>query len=879
MRKVRWLYFIILILTPILANLDDLIEGIFTLPGDGMITMSSKIFEARYLFTDFPLWNRFVGMGTPFIGSPDHASLYPFNLLLSILDPVSFSNVYFIIHLVTMGIFSFYFIEQVTNNQNAAFYGAFVLENTSRISGFRREHILVYTAIVWLPLILFFIMRYSKTKKIKYLLASALAMTIQLSGGHPQLVFYSIAFAFLFLIILEIKNKSYTRDIVISLSTLLIAFLLFSSVLLIPAFKIMVQANRSSAANYFCLFSTSWENLSSLLFPYLYSLHPISPLGDYKTSGADYELYYGIIPLAFAGYVLTAQNKNNLTRLGLAVLVLVFFYSSICNIPILGDLAQSVPIINSFGVQSRVLFIFDLFFCLLAGLGFAALFEKKNVQKIRFYSFCFLLAVFSLSLTASATGSTPMNTVDPEYYSIRGKVFEAPILLAFTFLLLMSFLATFNDSLPRYTIMLSSVAIILVGITFIDVNRFSGKHLVSDFDQLSDTEVTLALKTLPDISEYRLLPIYEGYYDPEHVKTGLVDNWNMMHSIMNLKGFSEFDNLDLNLLLDQIESRDPTRLAYLLFREDLLSMLSVKYILFPNEMIDATGPADDFIEIASLDRLAINGDGELNVQTIDLPQKFVKENTVYTIEVTISSNGSSPDLFYFDIYGGNDYLSPLRTKMIPLVQGMNSYRFSLMTDSKYVPEKLSLRVVSQTKNFIEIRNLRVMERNIRNSYEPILSLESQTLYRNDSAMSLIYIPDRIKPIDNVDVLLNFPESYPDMDAISYVADYPVEKSVDGSLTSIKITNNRVSGIVTSASGTFLNHTQAFDSDWRVYVDGLQQKIWRVNGVIQGVDVPPGRHEIVFVYQPIGFYAGVVITMMSLFGFLLLVIKLPDLQMR
>ena len=52
--------------------------------------------------------------------------------------------------------------------------------------------------------------------------------------------------------------------------------------------------------------------------------------------------------------------------------------------------------------------------------------------------------------------------------------------------------------------------------------------------------------------------------------------------------------------------------------------------------------------------------------------------------------------------------------------------------------------------------------------------------------------------------------------------------------------------------------------WSVKVDG--QKVNKVsigeNGLI-GVDVTAGTHEIVFKYQPSGFYLGIVISIISL----------------
>src|SRR5439155_15077571 len=41
----------------------------------------------------------------------------------------------------------------------------------------------------------------------------------------------------------------------------------------------------------------------------------------------------------------------------------------------------------------------------------------------------------------------------------------------------------------------------------------------------------------------------------------------------------------------------------------------------------------------------------------------------------------------------------------------------------------------------------------------------------------------------------------------------------------------------------------FDRDWRVTVDGQAAKLLRCNFIMRGAQVPPGRHTVVFRFQP------------------------------
>jgi len=37
--------------------------------------------------------------------------------------------------------------------------------------------------------------------------------------------------------------------------------------------------------------------------------------------------------------------------------------------------------------------------------------------------------------------------------------------------------------------------------------------------------------------------------------------------------------------------------------------------------------------------------------------------------------------------------------------------------------------------------------------------------------------------------------------------------------------------------------------WKAYIDGRQAPIWKTNGILRGVVVPAGRHELIFAYRP------------------------------
>jgi len=54
-------------------------------------------------------------------------------------------------------------------------------------------------------------------------------------------------------------------------------------------------------------------------------------------------------------------------------------------------------------------------------------------------------------------------------------------------------------------------------------------------------------------------------------------------------------------------------------------------------------------------------------------------------------------------------------------------------------------------------------------------------------------------------------------------------------------------------------SEVYDPDWRVRVDGESAKVACVDGILRGVNLEDGWHQVAFIYRPAGLTAGVVVT--------------------
>jgi hypothetical protein len=74
--------------------------------------------------------------------------------------------------------------------------------------------------------------------------------------------------------------------------------------------------------------------------------------------------------------------------------------------------------------------------------------------------------------------------------------------------------------------------------------------------------------------------------------------------------------------------------------------------------------------------------------------------------------------------------------------------------------------------------------------------------------------------------------------------------------------------VDSAAGGFVIVSVSFTPEWRAFVDGAESKLLRTNAMLQGLQVPPGRHRIELVYDNPAFRWGM---RCAAFGVLVLLI--------
>ncbi len=675
------LFFVI----PSLIYHDAIFRNDLMVYGDGMSSYAAKIFQYKEVAKgELPLWNSYVIAGSPFYAKSQNTFFYPFNALALFFPPTLFTNIYYILHIGFAGLFTYLFLKQTSGSRMTAFVGGIVFALSTCIGGFRKEHVTVFTSIIWLPLILYFLSLFIYHRKQRYLIFSAFAMMLQFFGGHPQFTFYSDIVAVAYLIYFMIVSKRAFLEILKSLLILGSAFILFSAIALVPLAELMLQSSRG-AANYFSLFSPSWRLLLMLIFPKVFG-DIFYPLGIYGSAEISIELYLGIIPLVYVLYAVRYYFNNHLIRFSIIAIFIAYLYASIPHIPYVRDVVQKIPILGYFGVQSRTLFIYVFFSIICFSYGVSDLNNPENLKRLNRHNFMMTILITLCALTIIAIGqSIPTEKPWSLFSLISSEVFSVSIVIALFNYLLVKSLSLFRYNQKFYAYASVTIGFILLFITGLDVGRFSSMRVETNYDTLLKTDETVSLKQLLQNEPYRILPIYDQYYEPVHNKSGLVDNWSLFNNIRNIKGWTEFENPHLNELFDQVETRDPTNIRRLISESGLISMLSVKYILSPidQQFPKALPKIPESVLINRNSLIQIPGDGSLFVDSTPIS---LESKRYYRIELIVETPSTDIQEFFVDFYNGPEYDKIEQEKHFSLDSGEHTYKTVLYSGDDPLPQ-------------------------------------------------------------------------------------------------------------------------------------------------------------------------------------------------
>lgn len=154
----------------------------------------------------FPLWNPYQFCGHPFFANPQHAILYPLNLFFFLLPfDVAFNSI-IILHFFLGGLFTYLFLRDLKVNPSGALLSGLIF----MLSGYLlsvHSLLTILLSSVWTPLMMMFFRRAIHGQGFKNEILTAVFITLSFLGGGIEIV-YGNFFILLFMVIFSFRSPS-----------------------------------------------------------------------------------------------------------------------------------------------------------------------------------------------------------------------------------------------------------------------------------------------------------------------------------------------------------------------------------------------------------------------------------------------------------------------------------------------------------------------------------------------------------------------------------------------------------------------------------------------------------------------------------------------
>jgi hypothetical protein len=315
-------------------------------------------FPAKLFAATLSPWNPYVQLGQYTFANTQFQPFYPPGLALMALFPNTFGyNCFILLHFALAGFFCYLFCRELELDESASLGGGLAFLAGGFLMA-HKGHQAMMTTAVWLPLILLFAARHSRTGQPRHAAYAGVAVAMSLLGGFPQVTLYG-----LFVVAGFWFHRSGRRAVAGLAICGLFSFLLSSLQLFAVAETLPHITRQALSLASFNENSLPIAHLLGFLMPnVLGGLHGIP---SYTKDGELVEVftYCGLAPLLFA--LLAPRNRQTWFWIGVVAIGVVL---TLGLAPIQVVLYR-LPVYNLFRAPARHLHEIHLALAILAAYG------------------------------------------------------------------------------------------------------------------------------------------------------------------------------------------------------------------------------------------------------------------------------------------------------------------------------------------------------------------------------------------------------------------------------------------------------------------------------------------------------------------------------
>lgn len=867
------LAFIAITCLPYIAYGDLYREGLLFGSGDMLQGYASLLFSAQALWSGggIPLWAPWLANGVPYLADVSMPTLYPPMLAIGGLPTLDFVYVFYGLHLAIGTCFFYLYLREIGCSKAVSACTACMYLFSVQLGGMRKEHITIIATIVWLPVQLFFVERYLRTRRRLFFVCIPAVMALQFLGGFVQDELYTDIVVAIYFCVVARHSGMRMRDIFRHMGVIVGLYLGLAMVQLLPAVELLhtytAMGAQHVSGDYMLGYSIAPYKLIMMLFPQFFD-DIFFYGGGGASSGYDIEIFFGT--LVFCVFLLSFRYLRDFyVRTALGGMILSFAFAAHAHISFLTKILSWIPIINNMRVFSRILFVFILFGYILFAVTFERMrweYDWKPLGKIIggvFLLSCGFVLFFGIEAFRAST------SISQGIYARAG---IGPVVLLGALI----FIKAAKKYTHRWTLLLLGILVCTVGETLPFWMMYHPYPLKSyDYDLQAELE--------------RQDGTFEGSYKAWDALSGfaahnspITSNTPLLKQVMGLNTYMAFNNPRLYALYTHGAIAPINASGLLIGHENaeeilhrnqgLLSMLGARYIYDSSNLLSTDAGfyrmVRDDDAVFSIPQIHFTAKAPYNVVYFPFPK--IAPDTTY--QVTLSCNATAqPRIFYVDLYDAKatkpDASLAGAHWDVKVERGGGQLSGFLTCGAVSSMEMPILRIVSDSATDFDITDLSVYRchKETIDTYEYLGDDETfgYGVYRNNRAQKIFYVPQSVKSIASFAPLYHNPQSY-DVDKVSWIeGDAPEFVPGKAAISNITIENNRMSAEIDAEAETFVNLSQNQYPGWHAYIDGVETEIFLVNGLIQGVRAPAGHHHVEFVFSPLSVKVGAAVSLATL----------------
>lgn len=853
-----------------------------------------------------PLWNPYLFSGMPFLADPQSVTLYPLNALFLIFPSLTAIQIYALLGYALLTVFTYYFMRTLKQSRLAGLCAALSL-SYGLYMVIHWPHLTILHVVLWLPLQLGLTEQLAATRRVRYAVLLAVALAMQVFGGNPQFLLYSV----IVLVGYQLAHLAFAREhrgrLITCFGMAFLLGLMLSAAQLLPSVELALLSSRQALSyEQFSAYSMRPVMLIQLVAPFLfgapsdflYSVRPFVP-------GWHWEVvfYAGAVPLLCLLSLPVVRKWSSWREMFWWTVFFVGLVLAFGNNTPIYPMLFRFPVFNWFRSAGRHLFLVSLALAIIAGFRIERLLHAGRMVIARTFG------IF-LIVTSSLVALCILSEADALKAHYASSLVRPELLLPLvTFTLMFLVLWPFGDRSNRWR---RPTRMLLIGLIAGDLLLTSGT-------------------TVPSISRSAAMSRLAEFQDLTHVlpRDGKrfwylrPQNSGNTHLFAQLPFATAYNPLIIlrYAQLARFSGPNPTSSVYDMpatTREALWNLLDVGYLLVPKallgkSLLDAdcgqriggycfTG-SDTRLELSPGRQLefalpageALTGIGFVSAlaSSVDVPDQtpvarllFQGSNNDVLGAVTLLAGIHTAEWAADCLQPGQEthHQQPLIARSWDASRASGSaclahtYFSAVDIHTDLSPSRLVVQNVSAgSVLWLDGLSVRteggktvgyVLERGV---YDAIVSLQNPdfitdrfAVFRRRPAWGHAWPVERVQAMNSTAFLqaLDSPGPGLDLAHVAYVDkdDLPALLRAWPGLLSTKfdpnatvhMTNlnpNSLTLEVTSSAPAFIILSEVHYPGWVALIDHEESDMLRVNHALRGIVVPGGMHVIHIVYQP------------------------------